>query len=256
MIVDIQTILLWAILIGGLVYETTMWIYNRIKTGEQFSLEKYAMTYGYVALFAVVTYYATGAIPAVGDVMVNLTAIPDVAAFLPLITALFLGLFQQGSKKIAARQTTVATVPTITPSGTSGTTAGGRGRVAGIYGGSAAGNTPQNSLTFDINQVPTLFFDLIGVEVGVIAMKIAIDGVVLTKWVSDIISTDNGAFTGKVTVVGERMPFAFYMWNNFMVPGTHIVTISTGQFDSTGKNPTWLTSDNFTVTLTGQKPLE
>jgi hypothetical protein len=248
MIVDIQTVLLWAILIGGIVYETTMWIYRKISMGEQFSLEKYALTYGYVGLFAVVTYYVTGVIPSVGDVMINLTEIPNVAAFLPLITALVMGIFQQGSRKISSANKPPEVISASPSAGT-----GGKCIIAGIYGGSAASSVPQTALSFDINQIPTLFFDLIGTETGPVALRLSIDGVILKKWVSDIISADNGVFTAKIIEIGERMPFAFHMWSNFAVPGTHIVTVSTGQFDATGKSLTWITSDNFSVALTGTK---
>jgi len=248
MIVDVQTILLWAILIGGLVYETTMWIYRKISEGEQFSLEKYALTYGYVALLAVVAYYTTGFIPGVGDIMVNLTNLPNAGALLPAIMAVIFGIFQQGSKVVSAKkQAVVPVVSPIPPTSTSG----GKVTVAGIYGGSAAGDTPQKQLSFDINQIPNLFFDLIGVETGQFSIKMAIDGIIQKKWVPDN-QSNTGNFVGKVTAVGERLPFGFYLWNA-AVPGTHIITISTGQFDNTGKNPSWFTSDNFSITLTGTK---
>jgi hypothetical protein len=255
--VNIQTLIPWAILVAGIIYETTMFIYRKIAGGEQFSLEKYALTYGYVALLAVIAYLTTGIIPGVDQIMIQLQEIPDYATILPLIFAVIMGVFQQGSRTIQAKKTVAATT-TITPiaAGSTGTEQGGRAKVAGIYGGSAAGNVPQQSLTFNINQVPNLFFDLIGITTGVIALKMDIDGKTMVKWMPDIISVDGGVFNAVVNKVGERMPFGFNLWNAGYVPGTHIITIYTGQFDEVGKNPKWLTTDNFAITLTGTPPLE
>lgn len=266
MIIDVQNLLLWAILLGGLFYQTTMFIFRAIQGGEQFSLQKYALTYGYVAILAVITYFATGSIPGVDAVMIQLTSVPTVATILPLIMAAIFGIFQQGSRLVGSKTVATTTTTTETPPGpyankpASGgdmitvTQYQGRGKLTGIYGGSAAGNTPVNSLTYDINQIPTLFFDVIGVETGTIAMRIAIDGVTLKKWTSNN-QSDTGIFTGKVTTVGERMPMAFYMWDNFCIPGTHIVAISIGKFNSQGL-AVWDEIENYTVTLTGTKPLE
>lgn len=251
---NIQTIFPWAILVAGLIYETTMFIYRKVAGGEQFSLEKYALTYGYVGLLAVVAYVTTGIIPGLDTIMVQLTEIPDVATLLPLIIAVAIGIFQQGTRAIKGSKTVAAT-PTITPIGSEANTQGGRVTIAGIYGGSAAGNTPAASLTFNINQIPNLFFDAIGVTTGVVAVRMQIDGKIMVKWMPDIISGDDGIFNIKVNKVGERMPFGFNLWNAGQVAGTHIINISTGQFDTNGKIDKWLTSDNFAVTLTGQ-PLE
>jgi hypothetical protein len=253
--INMQTLVPWAILMAGLIYETTMFIYRKAASGEQFSLEKYALTYGYVGLLAIVAYVTTGIIPGVSEIMVQLTSIPDVATILPLIFAVIMGVFQQGSRVIQGGKT-VATTATVTPIGEPVVAEqGGRVTVAGIYGGSAAGNTPVQQLTFNINQIPDLFFDLIGVTTGVIALKMAIDGKTMVKWMPNI-QSDDGVFNAKVNKVGERMPFGFNLWNAAQEPGTHIITISTGQFDANGKNPKWLTTDNFVITLTGVKPLE
>jgi hypothetical protein len=255
--VNVQTLVPWVILMAGIIYETTMFVYRKVTSGEQFSLEKYALTYGYVGLLAIVAYLTTGIIPGVSEIMVQLTTVPDYATVLPVLMAVIFGIFQQGSKKIQATKV-VATTPTIAPVGSTPASVeqGGRVTVAGIYGGSAAGNTPVQQLTFNINQIPNLFFDLIGVTTGVIALKMSIDGKTMVKWMPDIISGDDGVFNAKVNAVGERMPFGFNLWNAGYEPGTHIITIYTGQFDATGKNPKWLTTDNFVITLTGTKPLE
>lgn len=254
---NMQTFIPWAILMAGLIYETTMFIYRKAVSGEQFSLEKYALTYGYVGLLAIVAYISTGIIPGVSGIMVQLTEIPDVATVLPLIFAVVMGIFQQGTRRIQGSKV-VATTPTITvtPTVTPVVEQGGRCKVAGIYAGTAAGNTPVQQLTFNINAVPNLFFDLIGVTIGVIALKMAIDGKTMVKWMPDIISDEDGVFNTMVNKVGERMPFGFNLWNAGYEPGTHIITIYTGQFDENRRNSKWLTTDNFVITLTGTKQLE
>jgi len=252
--INIQTLIPWVILMAGLIYETTMFIYRKATSGEQFSLEKYALTYGYVGLLAIVAYVTTGVVPGVSEIMVQLTTVPDFAAVLPIIMAAVFAIFHQGSKAIQGSKT-VATTPTITPANEPVIAEqGGRVTVAGIYGGTAAGNTPVQQLTFDVNQIPSFFFDLIGVTTGVVALKLAVDGKVQIKLAPNV-QSDSGEFNLKVNKVGERMPFNFNLWNA-EVPGTHIITISTGQFDQNGKNPKWLTTDNFVITLTGVKPLE
>jgi len=252
--VNMQTLIPWIILMAGLVYETTMFIYRKAVGGEQFSLEKYALTYGYVGLLAVVAYLATGVIPGVSDIMVQLTTIPEYTAVLPLVFAVIMGLFQQGSKSIRASKTVAAT-PSITPA-TGDNIGGGRGHIPGIYAGTAAGATPTRSITFDVNAVPSTFFDLIGTEVGPIALMIKVDGDVLKKW-SPNNDSDSGVFTAKIDVVGKRMPFMFdIIYANAIVPGMHIINISTGQFKTDGTLGKWLTSDSFTINITGTKPLE
>jgi hypothetical protein len=124
MTMDIQTILPIIILAGGLIYETSMWIYRKIQNNETFDLGKYALTYGYVALLATSVYIITGIVPGVSDIMSQLgNSIPDVTTVLTVASALIIGVFQQFTKKPAA-VTTPATIPTsagpAVPTGGSG----------------------------------------------------------------------------------------------------------------------------------------
>lgn len=240
MIVDIQTILLWAILIGGIVYETTMWIYRRVTAGEQFTLEKYALTYGYVGLFAVVTYYVTGAIPGVQDIMVNLTSVPDVAAFLPLITALFMGIFQQGSKKL---QSSGITAPSVVPSVPA--TPPVMGKVLGIYGGSVKSNPPQQSFTCDVNQIPMTFFDIAVEVTGKFMYQVFMDGKPLTEPMGTNWKT-----------IGAIMTYDFYINHNFRVPGAHSVDIVIGTQPQQDGKTVWNGKYTYPVVFTGVVPLE
>ena len=118
---DVQNILLWGILVGGLIYETTMWVYNKMTKGESFSAEKFALTYGYVALLAIVAYLGTGTIPAVADIISKLgEAVPDPTTVFTAASALVIFLYQQGKKALSPAIPTppTETPPVVTPGGT------------------------------------------------------------------------------------------------------------------------------------------
>lgn len=84
------------ILIGGIIYVTAMYLYRRISAGEQFSAEKYALTFGYVALLALAAYVTTGFIPDFGQILITVEqGIPEGAALLTLLTSFVLGLLQK-----------------------------------------------------------------------------------------------------------------------------------------------------------------
>ena len=120
---DVQNILLWGILVGGLIYETTMWVYNKMTKGESFSAEKFALTYGYVALLAIVAYLGTGTIPAVADIISKLgEAVPDPTTVFTAASALVIFLYQQGKKILSPAIPTppTETPPVVTPTGTTG----------------------------------------------------------------------------------------------------------------------------------------
>lgn len=107
---DVQNIVLWAILIGGLIYETTMFLYNKWKKGEPFSLEKYAMTYGYVGLLATIAYFTTGAIPEVSAIIANLgESLPDPTIVFTAISTLAIAIYQQGSRYFTGKTTPATT---------------------------------------------------------------------------------------------------------------------------------------------------
>lgn len=256
---DMQTIIPWVILTAGLIYETTMFIYRKIVSGEQFSLEKYALTYGYVGLLAVLAYITTGVIPGIDQVMVKLTEVPDYTAVLPIITAVIFGIFQQGSKAIQTRnappEPVTPTVTTVTapqvavptpPTGTSYTmTTQALGYVLGIYGGSARSNPPQQSFTCDVNQIPMMFFDLMIEKSGKLMYQVFCDSINMTEMMGT-----------NVKDVGKIIPYDFYLNHNVRTPGTHKVVILIGQQDMQTALITWDRRYDYTVTFTGTLPLE
>ena len=249
---NMQTLVPWIILSAGLIYETSMFIYRKAMGGEQFNLEKYALTYGYVALLAVVAYITTGVIPGVSEVMVQLTEVPDYTAVLPILTAIIFGLFQQGSKVVTARQTATqtSTVPTAVTSPQvalpqTNMTPQALGYVLGIYGGSAKGSPPQQSFTCDINQIPMMFFDFMVERSGKLMYQVFCDSINMTEMMGT-----------NVTEVGKTFPYDFYLNHNIRKPGAHKLVILIGQQDMGTALITWDRRYDYTVTFTGTLPLE
>lgn len=93
---DTQLIITFGILIAGLIYESTMFVYRKINTGEQFSWDKFALTYGYVALLATSAYLVTGNIPQVEDIIAQIgTSIPEWPSVFTLASTVALGFIQK-----------------------------------------------------------------------------------------------------------------------------------------------------------------
>jgi hypothetical protein len=237
---DMQTIIPWVILMAGLIYETTMFIYRKATSGEAFSLEKYALTYGYVGLLAVLAYITTGVIPGVDEVMVRLTTVPDYTAVLPIITAVIFGIFQQGSRVIQAKTSTpVVTAPT--------TQSLPMGQVLGIYGGSAKSNPPQTSFTCDVNQIPMTLFDFLVTSTGKFMYQVFMDGKPLMEQMGTSLTSAS---------IGKSIPYDFYINHNFRVPGTHQLQIVIGTQPQQDGNTVWNGKYEYPVTFTGTLPLE
>jgi hypothetical protein len=106
--------IMYLILLAGLIYETSMFVYRKAKNGEVFDLKKYALTYGYVALLAVSAYMVTGLLPEVSTVIAQLgESIPDFNVVFTLLTSVILGVFQKYIKGgAAANYTPTAQQPT------------------------------------------------------------------------------------------------------------------------------------------------
>jgi len=240
---NMQTLVPWIILSAGLIYETSMFIYRRVMGGEQFNLEKYALTYGYVGLLAVVAYITTGLIPGVTQVMVQLTEVPSYSTVLPVLMAVIFGIFQQGSRVIQARGTTTTT-PVVKPPTTQSLP---MGQVLGIYGGSVKSNPPQQSFTCDVNQIPMTFFDFLVTATGKFMYQVFMDGKALTEVMGTNITTSS---------IGKSLSYDFYINHNFRVPGTHNLQIVIGTDPQTDGNVVWNGKYEYPVTFTGTLPLE
>ena len=116
---DTQTAFLLAALAGLWLYISVMAIYRKISTGETFTPQKYATTFGYGALIVGVAYLAAGVIPDANVLLAQImTTTPDAATVLPLVIAVITGLFHQGIKVQGAKSTRAAAVAELsTPAG-------------------------------------------------------------------------------------------------------------------------------------------
>lgn len=248
---ETQFILTMVLLFGGIIYVTAMFVFRKLSEGEKFDLAKYAQTLGYVAIVAIMAYLATGALPNFEEILANLFAvgIPSIDAILTLATALLLGIIQKLFKLQGAKTGTVVATP-ATPKPTTGGQNAGKGKVLGIYGGSAMGATPQQSVTFDINMIPTLFFNVATSSPGPVGMQLIIDGIIQKKWMPDFSSND-AMVIAKFPDNPSTLPFAFTLFSNFRVAGEHTVSIRLGYVDNEGKNPVWTSLDTYKITLTG-----
>lgn len=123
-------------------------------------------------------------------------------------------------------------------------------KVLGIYGHSA-GQTPQQSLEFDVNMIPTLFFDIECVETGTVAMKLVIDNIMQKKWMPDT-SIESGIRTTKMGTVGQKMPMSFVFPPDRRTPGDHAIVVMTGT-STVNDEVNWLKQDKFTIKFTGEK---
>lgn len=238
------------LLFGGIIYVTAMFIYRKIAEGEKFDLAKYGQTFGYVAIVAVTAYLATGALPNFEEILATIfsAGIPNLDAILALATALLLGIIQKIFKISAAKQQASQVVTPATP--TAEVPKYGKGKILGIYGGSASGDTPKQAVSFDVNMVPRLFIDVQVIEAGVAAMQLVIDGIIQKSWNPD--QAGKEPFIDVMFNSGIQ-PYAIYMPGTYRLPGDHTVSIRMGYFDKNGMNPTWVSIDNFKVALTGTK---
>jgi hypothetical protein len=108
---DLQLTLTYLLLFAGVLYVTIMFLYRRVTAGEQFDAQKYATTFGYVALVAIGAYVVTGALPDFNDVYLQLQAgIPEGAEILTLLTTVLIGIIQ---KLFKAKP--VSTLPVVKP---------------------------------------------------------------------------------------------------------------------------------------------
>jgi hypothetical protein len=108
---DISTIATMAVLAGGIIYVSAMYFYRRITAGETFSLEKYAQTFGYIALVSVAAYIATSALPDFDSILTQVTAsggTGDTGTILALLTTVGAWLYKHFTSTSAATATTTA----------------------------------------------------------------------------------------------------------------------------------------------------
>ena len=112
---DTQTIITVAVLFAGIIYTTAMYIYRKATAGESFNLEKYAQTFGYVAIVAVAAYITTGVLPDFNALLTQILAsFPDSGTVLAGISTIIIYLFHQGTKTTTATTTTTTSTAAAT----------------------------------------------------------------------------------------------------------------------------------------------
>jgi hypothetical protein len=90
--------------------------------------------------------------------------------------------------------------------------------IPGIYGHSASGGVPQPEQTFDVNQVPTMFFDYQVVKPGSPVFAVLIDG----QLIKDSVNNTN------LPPPGQKRPYAFWIPMKYRTPGRHEITVEFG----------------------------
>lgn len=109
---DATTITTLIIMAGGIIFVTGMYAYRKITTGETFNLQKYALTFGYVALVAVAAYITTSAVPDFNEILTTVYAgIPDPATWGTLLSTVAIGVL---SKVLKSSSTTTSSTTTAT----------------------------------------------------------------------------------------------------------------------------------------------
>lgn len=255
---EVQTTTMLIILFAGIIFTTFMFGYRKVSEGQTFDMERYAKTLGYVALLALGSYVATGLVPDFAAILAQLEqGIPNAQEILALATAVLFGVINFFLKKTSPAAPAQMVKPAVsTPSVLVPAYLNyGLGKVLGIYGHSALANPPRPSQTFDINMIPTLFFDVEVVRSGTIAMQLIIDNIIQKKWMPDMQGLEPYQTTD-LGVIGAIQPYAFNIWYNEQTPGEHTINIWLGYYDVAGKNPVWVSNNIFKVTLTGKKSPE
>jgi hypothetical protein len=113
MFIDMQLTITALLLISGVLYVSLMYIYRRLSAGESFDPQKYALTFGYVALMAVGAYIVAGVIPDFNQIYIEVSqGIPDSAGVLTLLTTVLIGVIQQLFKRTAQPQAKAVARPT------------------------------------------------------------------------------------------------------------------------------------------------
>jgi len=113
----------------------------------------------------------------------------------------------------------------------------GKAAILGIYGDSAKGNEPKASVSFDVNQVPQMFFDFQTLVTGKVIFSMFIDGLPLKDW------SEQGA---QLTNVGQKQSLGFWIPQKFRTVGGHVVTIRSGHLEG-AENITPGGSDSYVV---------
>jgi len=128
--------------------------------------------------------------------------------------------------------------------------------ILGLYGHSAYHYPPQPEVSFDVNQIPEIFFDYLPKVDGPIVFGVEIDGNELKDCQSD------GTNVSVVTEDNEVKRRAFPMWipQKYRIVARHVITVKTGHVETyrdfflrLRERVAWDTRKDFGLTFTGTK---
>lgn len=138
----------------------------------------------------------------------------------------------------------------------------GEVNLLGIYGHSAYNSLPADKATFDVNQVPMMFFDYTPTKKGVIMLGVMVDGDFLKDF-SDhgemgVHTNVDPALLEKAQV--KRRAQDFWIPQKNRTPGNHEIKLLAGYTEEykdflfrTKTRTVWNTTRTCTLTLTGTK---
>lgn len=127
-------------------------------------------------------------------------------------------------------------------------------QILGIYGDSAYAHPPAPMASFDVNQVPEMFFDYLPKQNGEVVFCVEIDGVELKDCSEQGTNVEIETDPKQIA----RRAFPFWIPPQYRTVGNHVVTVKAGHVE-TYRNlllqscvrPVWDISQNFTLTFTG-----
>lgn len=246
-------------LVAVALYAVAMFLYRKWSAGETFDANKLLQALGLGVLATAALYIANGVVPGVDTVLQYMTQYAGGnEAGLAAIGAAMWGLFDQyilrgratGTPLISSVSSAGETT-TNTPATGSPSFAAGLATILGIYGGSASGNPPAPSQTYDVNQVPQMFYDLQTIQTGKVMLSVAVDGNPLKDCEEDGIDLKE---------IGQKLPRPFWIPQKYRTAGPHVVTVRMGHLEGpqslagAGDSLTvWDSSASFALTFTGAK---
>jgi hypothetical protein len=97
-----------------------------------------------------------------------------------------------------------------------------------------------------------MFAEIEATVAGVMAVKLALDGKVLKKWMPDS-SYPTGSRDLTLKTVGEKQALAFQIPESYQETGEHVIAVMTGYFTTDRKNTVYDQVEEFALVLTGKK---
>jgi hypothetical protein len=256
---DVQNLILPAGIMAVIAYSVIMMLYRMYMNKETFNGNKVLQTLGIGTIATITLYLATGAIPSLDAVLaqadvLSKNLVGNESIFVILGTLAY-GIFEKFLKgQFGIIPTPIVTV--IPP--TYGTPAfpAGKGTFLGFYLGSAFSNPPLPAQTVDVNNMSTLYADVVAEVTGKMAVCFMVDKTVLANsfgW-----GDEKGIYTVTLKEIGQKIALPFWIPNSLRKEGVHTITIKKGYLEGASNalggqssNVVWDGEQTFTLTFTG-----